>query len=71
MEKLLSKRRCHEIARTFLKKRCEICGAWKRLEAHHINGNWRDNRAENIMTLCKKPCHSIVSKYFELLKAIY
>lgn len=39
-------------ARKFLKVACECCGAKSELHAHHVNCNWRDNRAENIQTLC-------------------
>lgn len=39
-------------ARKFLKEECECCGATSELHAHHINTNWKDNRKENIQTLC-------------------
>lgn len=46
-------------------KACEECG-WSKtsedgripLELHHINGNGRDNRLENLMILCPN-CHSL------------
>ena len=39
-------------ARKYLKEECECCGAKSELHAHHINTDWKDNRAENIQTLC-------------------
>ena len=39
-------------ARKLRKPACESCGTPSRLHAHHINENWRDNRPENIQTLC-------------------
>ena len=35
---------------------CEICGSEKSTEVHHKNGNWRDNRPENLMRVCRS-CH--------------
>ena len=43
-------------ARGALKKSCECCGGNERLAIHHINENWRDNRSENLQTLCVY-CH--------------
>ena len=43
-------------ARKHLKPKCEACGHPYRLQAHHINQDIRDNRPENIQTLCKH-CH--------------
>lgn len=43
-------------ARKHLGLTCESCGSTVRLQAHHINQNIKDNRPENIQTLCK-PCH--------------
>lgn len=39
-------------ARKLVKPSCEACGAKKELQAHHVNTDWRDNRPENIQTLC-------------------
>ena len=36
--------------------KCIDCGGWRFLETHHINGERRDNRLDNLVLLCKK-CH--------------
>lgn len=50
--------------------RCQKCG-WGEvneysgkvpLEAHHIDGNWKNNRPENLELLCPN-CHSLTSTY--------
>lgn len=49
-------------------KRCECCGntEWMgkpiNLELHHLNGNPRDNRLENLQILCPN-CHSYTDTY--------
>ncbi len=48
--------------------KCEGCGLteWQSkeipLELHHINGNNRDNRIENLMLLCPN-CHALTESY--------
>ena len=48
--------------------RCECCGltTWQEstipLELHHINGNNRDNRLENLRLLCPN-CHALTDSY--------
>jgi len=51
------------------KSACEECGWAKKsedgrlpLELHHINGNSKDNRINNLMILCPN-CHSLKSNY--------
>lgn len=39
-----------------LKETCECCGGTAKLAIHHVNENWRDNRPENLQTLCIN-CH--------------
>ena len=47
---------------------CECCGldVWRGqaipLELHHINGNNRDNRLENLLLLCPN-CHALTDTY--------
>lgn len=36
--------------------RCVDCGGWRFLETHHVNGDGRDNRMDNLVLVCKK-CH--------------
>lgn len=43
-------------ARKFLKKKCEACGYNKKLQAHHIDQDIKNNLESNIQTLCKH-CH--------------
>lgn len=54
---------------------CQICG-WSEtnsitgkvpLTVNHINGNWRDNREENLELLCPN-CHSLTHNYGSLNK---
>lgn len=42
----------HVISAKFVKPQCESCGKTTRLHVHHVNGNWKDHRAENLKTLC-------------------
>ena len=39
-------------ARKLLKPACEACGVTTNRQAHHINTDWKDNRPENVQTLC-------------------
>lgn len=51
-----SRKTMHYHARKLRGRECEACGATTRLQAHHINEDWTDNRPENIQTLCIR-CH--------------
>lgn len=48
--------------------KCELCGLYEwqdnpiPLELHHINGNNRDNRLDNLKLLCPN-CHALTSSY--------
>ena len=37
-------------------KNCVVCSSKHRVQAHHINGNWKDNRIANVVPLCSS-CH--------------
>ena len=58
-----------------LSDKCEICGIseWMNkpitLEVHHINGNYTDNRLENLICLCPN-CHSQTDSYRKSTKKI-
>ena len=39
-----------------LRETCECCGGDHKLAIHHINEDWKDNRIENLQTLCVY-CH--------------
>jgi len=38
-------------------QKCTICGTTEQLHAHHLNGNHKDNRIENLSWLCAR-CHN-------------
>lgn len=52
-----SRKASHYHARKQRAKACEACGAISRLQAHHVNEDWTDNRQENLQTLCVF-CHA-------------
>lgn len=52
-----SRKASHYHARKQRTETCECCGASKRLQAHHVNEDWKDNRPENLQTLCVF-CHA-------------
>jgi len=46
----------HFRARSFRLLSCEMCGSEQNLDAHHKDGNIKNNTPENIQTLCHS-CH--------------
>lgn len=54
MRSIVARRRA---ARRAVSTECTICGGVDHLVAHHKNGNFDDNAASNIQTLCRS-CHS-------------
>ena len=68
----------HYLRKYLLRKcghKCSICGWAEKnvysgtvpLEVDHLNGNWRDNREENLMPKCPN-CHSLTETYRNLNK---
>ena len=57
-------------------QRCECCGLEKwqgmpiPLELHHVNGDNRDNRIENLQLLCPN-CHALTDTYRGLNKSAH
>ncbi len=40
---------------------CAICGKVGKMDIHHINEDWQDNRPENLVVLCRS-CHMKIHK---------
>ena len=47
-----SRKTYHYHARKHRADRCEACGTTSELQVHHVNEDWKDNRPENLQTLC-------------------
>jgi len=54
------------IVLAYFNNRCQICGCSdeKRLEVHHIDGNIKNNRLENLTLLCIE-CHRAISDKYK------
>ena len=52
-----SRKASHYHARKLRADSCEVCGSAKRLQAHHIDENWKNNDPANLQTLCVF-CHT-------------
>ncbi len=64
-----SRKAYHYHARKFRNYCCECCGTEKRLQAHHIDTNWKNNDPANIQTLCIY-CHQFWHKTHERCGAV-
>ncbi|MEU6443669.1 HNH endonuclease signature motif containing protein [Streptomyces sp. NPDC047046] len=65
------RRALDETGRSHLCARCGLGEEWQGeelvLELDHINGDWRDNRAENLRYLCPN-CHRLTATYGNLVR---
>lgn len=52
-----SRKASHYHARKQRAESCEACGTSKRLQAHHIDEDWKNNEPTNLQTLCVF-CHA-------------
>ena len=52
-----SRKASHYHARKQRGATCEACGAYKRLQVHHIDEDWKNNDPLNLQTLCVF-CHA-------------
>ena len=44
------------LLRRHSKSRCESCGCRQKLDIHHVDGDWKNNSADNLQVLCHS-CH--------------
>jgi 5-methylcytosine-specific restriction endonuclease McrA len=53
----MSKGRSKKTYTKYRRERCEQCASTNKLTVHHADGNKKNNRPENLQTLCW-PCHA-------------
>jgi endo-alpha-1,4-polygalactosaminidase (GH114 family) len=50
-----------------LKQQCCMCGTNKKLIAHYLDGNYKNNNLSNISIVCRG-CHNIIHKSKKTIK---
>jgi hypothetical protein len=66
-----SRHYAHDIAHKTFKKKCMICKSNKNLETHHKDGNFRNNKLQNLMLICSSCHHKIDNRILNIPKSKY